>query len=192
MLIALATLALRASGQAMPDTTHPPYAMADVRFMTGMIHHHAQAVLIAGWAKSHGASPSVQTLCDRIVVSQNDEIVIMSRWLADRHQPLPDPTTGHAMMPEMDPSAMMPGMLTGAQLEELDLSRAAKFDELFLTDMIQHHQGALVMVDQLFAQGAGEETTVFKFASGVYADQSTEIARMQKMLAAELFAPSSQ
>jgi len=174
------------------DSAHHAWTKADVAFMSGMIHHHAQAILMAGWAPSHGASSSVQTLCARIIVSQNDEIAIMSRWLADRHQPVPDPNAGHMMMPEMDPSAMMPGMLSSAQLEKLDKARGADFDQLFLTFMIQHHQGAITMVNALFAQGAGEEEPVFKIASGVYADQTTEIARMQKMLAAEMFGPTAQ
>ena len=181
-----------AAAQAAADTTHHAWTKADVAFMSGMIHHHAQAILIAGWAPSHGASPAVQTLCARIIVSQQDEIAIMSRWLSDRHQPVPDPNAAHAMMPEMDPAAMMPGMLTAAQLEKLDKARGADFDQLFLMFMIQHHQGAITMVNALFAQGAGEEEPVFKIASGVYADQTTEIARMQKMLAAELFGPSGR
>ena len=175
--------------QAPPDSAHPLWTKADVAFMSGMIHHHAQAILIAGWAPSHGASPAVQTLCARIVVSQQDEIAIMSKWLSDRHQPVADPNVGHAMMPEMDPSTMMPGMLSAVQLAALDKAHGADFDQLFLTDMIQHHKGALVMVDQLFAQGAGEEEPVFKIASGVQADQTTEIARMQKMLATSMFGP---
>ena len=191
LAVALA-LPAGAAAQAATDTSHHAWTKADVAFMTGMIHHHAQAILMAGWAPSHGASPAVQTLCARIIVSQNDEIAIMSRWLSDRHQPVPDPNAGHMMMPEMDPSAMMPGMLSSAQLEKLDKARGVDFDQLFLTDMIQHHQGAITMVNSLFAQGAGEEEPVFKIASGVYADQTTEIARMQKMLAAELFGPTPQ
>ncbi len=181
-----------AAAQAGADSTHPTFSAADVRFMSGMIHHHAQAILIAGWAPSHGASPSVQTLCARIIVSQQDEIALMQRWLRDHHQTVPDANAPHAMMPEMEPAMMMPGMLTGAQLAELDRARGAEFDRLFLTFMIQHHQGAITMVNQLFAQGAGEENAVFKLASGVYADQTTEIARMQKMLANLLFASPGQ
>jgi uncharacterized protein (DUF305 family) len=176
-----------ATAQAKAANRQPGYVAADVRFMSGMIHHHAQAVLMAGWAPSHDASPSVQTLCERIVVSQRDEITLMRRWLQARHEPVPDSTAAHAMMPEMEPATMMPGMLTGQQLAQLDRARGPEFDRLFLTFMIQHHQGAITMVNQLFGQGAGEQETVFRFASDVYADQSTEIARMQKMLAALLF-----
>jgi uncharacterized protein (DUF305 family) len=91
------------------------------------------------------------------------------------------------MMPGMDHAPLMPGMLTPEQLAQLDRARGPEFDRLFLTFMIQHHQGAITMVNQLFGQGAGEQETVYRFAADVYADQSTEIARMQKMLAALVF-----
>lgn len=191
--LALAVLAaVSAAAQAPPDSSGRDYTAADVRFMTGMIHHHAQAVLMAGWAPTHDASPSLNALCQRIVVGQGDEIVLMQRWLRDRHQPVPDPRSPHAMMPEMDPATMMPGMLTGAQLAQLDGAHGREFDRLFLTFMIQHHKGAITMVNELFGQGAGEQEKVFRFASDVFADQTTEIARMQKMLAALLFQPKSQ
>src|SRR6185437_2466682 len=109
LLLVLATMQPPQPAVTLPDTTRD-YAPADVEFMSGMIYHHAQAILIAGWAKSHGASPSVQTLCDRIVASQVDEINLLSRWLADRHEAVPHPDTAHAMMPEMDGMHMMPGM----------------------------------------------------------------------------------
>ena len=163
------------------------YTPADVHFMSGMIYHHAQAVLIAGWAPTHDASPSLRALCERIVVGQGDEIALMERWLRDRHENVPDLNATHAMMPEMDPATMMPGMLTADQLAQLDRARGKQFDRLFLTFMIQHHKGAITMVNQLFAAGAGEQETVYRFASGVYADQTTEIERMQKMLAPFLF-----
>ena len=172
---------------AKADSGRPPYTEADVRFMTGMIAHHAQAVLIAGWAPSHGASQSVLVLCQRIVVAQNDEIAAMQRWLRERHLPVPsgDPARHDTTMSGMDHSALMPGMLTGAQLTQLDSARGAAFDRLFLTFMIQHHRGALTMVDQLFAApGALQDDLMYKFAADVSADQSTEIERMQKMLAA--------
>jgi len=175
------------AAQAKAGNRQPGYTAADVHFMSGMIHHHAQAVLMAGWAPIHDASPSVRTLCERIVVSQRDEIRLMQRWLQARHEAVPDSTAAHAMMPEMDPATMMPGMLTGDQLARLERARGPEFDRLFLTFMIQHHQGAITMVNQLFGQGAGEQETVFRFASDVFADQTTEIARMQKMLAALVF-----
>ena len=160
--------------------------------MSGMIHHHAQAVLMAGWAPTHGASPALRALCERIVVGQRDEIVLMKRWLEDRHEPVPHaelPDSAHMVMPGMDSSMLMPGMLTAAQLDRLDRARGPEFDRLFLQDMIRHHQGAITMVNQLFAsRGAGEEEPVFRFAANVFADQTTEIERMQRMLADFLLA----
>jgi uncharacterized protein (DUF305 family) len=165
------------------NSARAAYTEADVRFMSGMIHHHAQALVMAGWAPTHGASPSVQALCERIVVGQGDEIALIQRWLRDRHEPVPQMDSTHHMTAGMDHAMMMPGMLTAEQMSRLDGARGPAFDRLFLTSMIEHHKGALTMVDQLFAsQGAGEEEGVFRFASDVYADQSTEIDRMQRML----------
>jgi uncharacterized protein (DUF305 family) len=170
------------------------YVQADVDFMTGMIHHHSQAVLIAGWATTHGASDPMIRLTERIVVGQNDEIGLMQRWLRDRQQQVPEADTAYAHhmgmmdhdMPGMDHSMMnMPGMLSPAQLDSLDKARGPVFDRLFLNYMIQHHRGAIVMVDKLFGtEGAGQDETTFRLASDIYADQTTEIDRMQKMLAA--------
>jgi uncharacterized protein (DUF305 family) len=144
--------------------------------MTGMIHHHAQAVLIAGWAPTHDASQSLRALCERIVVGQRDEIALASRWLQERHEEVPETGMDHHAM-------MMPGMLTAEQLEQLDRARGAEFDRLFLTFMIQHHQGAITMVEQLLsAQGAAQDGPVFRFAADVNADQTTEIDRMTRML----------
>ncbi len=173
----------------MAAATHgiPPFTDADVHFMTGMIGHHAQAVLMAGWAPSHGASPSVAGLCERIVVAQRDEIGLMSRWLGDRKLPIPSADASHDMMPgmAMDHSHMMPGMLTAEQLIALDKARGKDWDRLFLKDMIQHHQGALQMVDQLFSSnGAAQDDAMYKFATDVSADQNTEIDRMNSMLTA--------
>ncbi len=156
---------------------------ADVRFMRGMIDHHAQALLIGQWAPTHGASAEVRRLAERIVVSQRDEIELMRTWLADRGLAAPDsaPTATHAH----GPGALMPGMLSAAQLAALDAARDAAFDTLFLTLMIQHHHGALTMVRELFASpGAGQDQALFGFASDVLADQTTEIARMRQLLVA--------
>ena len=156
---------------------------ADVRFMSGMIVHHAQALLMAGWAPTHDASAAVRLLCDRIIASQNDEIAFMQRWLRERQQPVPDAMAGHSM-PGMD-RALLPGMLTPDQLAQLDAARGSEFDRLFLAFMIQHHQGALTMVQQLLATpGAAQDGVVFQFSAGVSADQSAEIDRMSRMLAA--------
>jgi uncharacterized protein (DUF305 family) len=191
-LIAVTAIASITAG-ALPAQAARDYTPADVQFMSGMIYHHTQALLMAGWAPSHGASASVRTLCERIIASQKDEIAWMSRWLSDRHEAVPHPEPEHMMMPGMgmDSTHMMPGMLSADQLAQLNAARGEKFDELFLTFMIQHHQGAITMVNNLFAAGAGEENPVYKIASGVFADQTTEIERMQKMLVAEMFAPTT-
>lgn len=181
-----------AAAQTQPDSTRRDYTAADAQFMAGMIYHHAQALLMAGWAPSHDASPSLQALCARIMVGQGDEIVMMQRWLRDRREAVPDVSGAHGGMPGMDQPVMMPGMLTADQLADLDRARGPEFDRLFLTYMIQHHRGAITMVNQLFAQSAGEQEKVYRFASGVFADQTTEIARMQKMLATLLFQPTGQ
>jgi uncharacterized protein (DUF305 family) len=171
-----------AAAQDVAPPARRPHTAADVSFMSGMIVHHTQAVVIAGWAPSHGASPAVQRLCERIVVGQQDEIAILRRWLVDRGEPVPTAdSSDHAMHHPPD----MPGMLSPEELAQLDSARGPAFDRLFLTLMIAHHRGALVMVDGLLAaQGAGQDETVFRIASDVHADQSTEIRRMQQMLAA--------
>ncbi len=163
-----------------------PYSDADVDFMAGMIPHHAQAVVMAGWAPSHGARKDVAILCERIVVGQRDEIALMQDWLRDRGQTVPDATsTRHKMkMNGVEHEMLMPGMLTDEEMAALDRARGPEFDRLFLIGMIKHHQGAIDMVDVLFkAYGAAQDETVFKFASDVYADQSIEIDRMTEMLA---------
>jgi uncharacterized protein (DUF305 family) len=150
-----------------------------------MIHHHAQAIVMARWAPTHGASPAVQRLADRIINAQLDEIGTMQSWLRDRRQPVPQATPGGVMMNMggMQHEMLMPGMLTDAQMKELDSARGPDFDRLFLKYMIQHHQGAVSMVKELFdTYGAGIDDTVFKFASDVNVDQTTEIARMEKLL----------
>jgi len=183
-----------AIAQARADSVRNPYTAADVYFMSGMISHHAQALLMAGWAPSHGASAAVQTLCARIVNGQKDEIATMQTWLADRRQPVPEarPTGMKMMMGGVEHTMLMPGMLTAGQLEQLDQARGTEFDRLFLTFMIQHHRGALSMVKDLFASnGAGQDEVVFKLASGINVDQETEIARMERMLIASLPASST-
>jgi len=161
----------------------PASNAADVAFMSGMIVHHAQAVLIAGWAPAHGASPAVRALCERIVVGQRDEMAVMQRWLRERQQPVPAADPHGPMMPGMDHSMLMPGMLTQEQLTQLDGARGPDFDRLFLTLMIQHHRGALTMVRDLVDKpGAAREGLLFQVASDVSADQTGEIDRMTRML----------
>ena len=192
MLSALAAAAC-ATAPAHPAAPPPPpphpsqpartYTAADVAFMAGMIAHHAQAVLIAGWAHAHGAGSDLRALCARIVVGQRDEIAAMQRWLAERHEPVPDADPRGHMMPGMDHAVLMPGMLTEEQLARLDSVQGPDFDRLFLTDMIQHHRGALTMVRALIdTPRAARDGLLFQVASDISADQTAEIDRMTRML----------
>jgi uncharacterized protein (DUF305 family) len=176
----------------------PRYTAADVQFMQGMIGHHAQAIVMANMAPTHDASPQVSLFCKKILRSQSDEIDLMQTWLRDHGEPVPDaadPHGGHAGHAGMDMSMgdhsmgghemLMPGMLTREQLAQLDRARGKEFDRLFLTFMIQHHEGALTMVKTLFdSPGAGQTPEIFGYATGVDADQRAEIERMKGMLAA--------
>ena len=168
-----------------PGLGRLPYSNADVDFMAGMIPHHAQAVIMAGWAPTHGAREDVAILCARMTVEQRDEIALMQTWLRDRGQTVPDATsTRHKMvMNGVEHDMLMPGMLTDKEMAALDGARGPAFDRLFLTGMIKHHQGAIDMVDALFkSYGAAQDDTVYRFASDVLADQSIEIDRMHAML----------
>lgn len=177
-----------AIARARADSARLPYTEADIAFMTGMISHHAQAITMAKWAPTHGASPAVQRLCERIINAQQDEILTMQSWLRDRRQPVPAPDPAGGGMAMMMGGAMhtmlMPGMLTPEQMKELDAAHGTDFDFLFLTLMIRHHRGAVSMVKDLFStDGAAQDEVVFKFANDVNVDQTTEIARMMTMLA---------
>jgi uncharacterized protein (DUF305 family) len=173
------------SARARADSVRHPYTQADVDFMSHMIGHHAQALVMAGWAPTHGAGASVRILAERIINAQQDEIATMQRWLGDRGKPVPEARPMKMMMNGVEHEMLMPGMLTEAQMRELDQAKGPEFDRLFLTYMIQHHRGAVSMVKDLFGtNGAAQDETVFKFANDVNVDQSTEIARMERMLAA--------
>jgi uncharacterized protein (DUF305 family) len=175
----------RGIARARADSARLPYVRADIEFMTGMVPHHAQAIAMAKLAPTRGASPAILRLTGRIINAQEDEIVLMQQWLADRRQPVPeaDPRGMKMVMGGHEMMHLMPGMLSQAQMDSLDRARGPQFDRLFLVYMIQHHRGAVSMVDALFASpGAGQDETVFKFASDVHTDQSTEIARMERML----------
>jgi len=169
-----------------PTLGRLPYSDADVDFMSGMIPHHAQAVIMAGWAPSHGARHDVAVLCERIVVGQRDEIHLMQGWLRDRGLPVPDEhsTRHHMKMPNgMEHDMLMPGMLSDEEMAALDRSRGPEFDRLFLEGMIKHHQGAIDMVEVLNkSYGGAQDETVFKFSNDVFADQNIEIDRMKQML----------
>ena len=192
LLIVMATAACSATAhrstlapaaQAKADSGRPPYTAADVHFVAGMIGHHAQAIQMAGWAPMHGASAAVRTLCERIVVAQNDEIAFAQRWLREHNEFVPPADPRGHIMPGMDHPMLMPGMLTPDQMAQLDAARGREFDRLFLTFMIQHHQGAITMVAQLLAApGAAQDGPIFRFAADVNADQTTEIDRMSRML----------
>lgn len=160
---------------ALPATGGAGYTAGDVRFMQNMIGHHAQAITMAAMAPSHGASANVLKLAQKIDISQRDEIAMMKHWLTARQQAVPADHAAHAMM--------MPGMLSAAQLAQLDAARGGEFDRLFLGFMIRHHQGALQMVQELFAtSGAGQDSDIFRFATDVDADQRDEIYVMQTLL----------
>lgn len=168
-----------------PDLVRGPYNKADVEFMQGMIPHHAQAVVMAKMAKTHGASEAVRILSERIIVAQSDEITFMRNWLRDRGQMVPAAGATHHKhtMNGVTHNMLMPGMLSPEEMAALEKARGAEWDRLFLVGMIKHHEGALKMVDDLFeSYGALQDDEMFKFASDVYADQTTEIDFMQKML----------
>lgn len=173
---------------AWPERPRQPYSAADVHFMSGMIPHHAQAVLIAGWSATRNARADVRVLCERIVVAQTDEIDLMRSWLRGRGEPVPDADATHLRMTMdgVEHDMLMPGMLTEAELAQLESAQGPEFDRLFLGFMIRHHEGAIAMVDQLFGSyGAAQDDFVYKLASDIYADQTTEIDRMLQMLDAQ-------
>ncbi len=169
---------------ASTKATLPPRSQADVEFMQGMITHHAQAVEMTALIASHTENGELRLLGARISSSQSDEIKFMRRWLAARGERV---SIAKAGMPGMDmtrePMALMPGMLTPEQMEALRKAKGAEFDGLFLTGMIQHHDGALAMVKSLFdTAGAGQDAELFNFATDVDTGQRAEIRIMQAML----------
>jgi uncharacterized protein (DUF305 family) len=164
--------------------TLPPRSQADVVFMQGMIMHHSQAVEMTALIASHTQNKDLRSLGAKISSSQSDEIKFMQRWLAARGEQLSMAMPG---MPDMDmsgkPMALMPGMLTPEQMDALRKSKDAEFDRLFLTGMIQHHNGALIMVKDLFdTAGAGQDADLFNFATDADNTQRAEIRIMQAML----------
>lgn len=188
------SVAAQAASGSRPDSSASgvPYVAADVAFMQGMIAHHTQALAMVALIPSRTTRQDMRSLGQRISISQHDEIALMETWLKDNHQQVPVLDTvgdmaGHSMMgPGMQMSDMlMPGMLTTQQMDSLAAATGPAFERLFLVGMIQHHQGAIVMVKKLFATpGAGQSPAVFRFASDVEADQTAEIRRMQALLAA--------
>ena len=199
-VVAVVLAAVEATALPAQRPVAPPhdYTQADVDFVQGMIIHHAQAVVMSDWAPARTTRPNLLILCKRIALSQRDEITMMQHWLEERHLAVPDPLhmlhpsagpihdTSGMDMPGMDMGAhpmMMSGMLTAAQMRELEAAHGAEFDRLYLTGMIRHHQGALDMVAALFATpGSGQQPDLFNFATDVDAGQRAEMARMQAML----------
>ena len=146
--------------------------------MQGMIGHHRQAVEMTALIAARTSRADIQMLGKRIEASQVDEIKMMDDWLRARGEPVPDPHAHHAA-----DARLMPGMLTAEEMKRLSDSQGGEFDRLFLEFMIRHHEGALVMVEELFASdGAGQQSDIFAFASDVDADQRMEISRMTAML----------
>ena len=163
---------------AASDLSKVRFTPADVRFMQGMIGHHAQAVEMVALLATRTRREDMKLLAKRIELSQVDEMAMMRQWLEARHQSLPDPHAHH-----VHAAALMPGMLTPEQMAALGQASGGQFDRLFLEGMIRHHEGALTMVQELFATaGAGQESEIYAFASDVDADQRMEIDRMRGML----------
>ncbi len=166
----------------VPLLPRPPVTAADITFMQDMLAHHSQALVMAVLVPARSTRRDLNTLAERIIASQKGEISIMKQWLRDHDAVVPD-SGAHMHSGMVMPS--MPGMLSAAQLDQLRAANGTEFERLFLQFMIQHHSGAIVMVDKLFATyGAGQDDFMFKFASDVAADQESEIARMESMLGA--------
>ncbi len=186
----------------LDDLQGASYTEADVSFMQGMIHHHAQALQMTSLIRERTTTRAIEQMGLRMEISQGDEISIMERWLRDRGLDVPTwsattpahsmhhGTPGHEMMDHAamdhgDEHAMMSGMLTPEQMAQLEAARGRDFDRLFLELMIQHHEGALTMVMDLYnSPGAAQESTVYQFASEIDADQAIEIGRMRELLEA--------
>jgi uncharacterized protein (DUF305 family) len=162
------------------DLSKIRHTEADVRFMQGMIAHHAQALEMCALLTSRTGREDMRLLAKRIELSQADEIAMMRSWLEARAEEVPDPHAHHA-----HGATLMPGMLTSEEMARLSEAQGEEFDRLFLEFMIKHHDGALIMVEQLFSTpGAGQDSEIFTFASDVVADQQMEIDRMRGMLSA--------
>jgi len=171
------------SAAELAADVRPKYTRADVDFMQGMIGHHAQALEMTALVEERTTRPDLRMLARRIDVSQRDEILLMQTWLRDRGEMAPA-ASSHAMHHGHEPGHLMPGMLSPEQMEQLKASTGDVFYRLFLEFMIAHHEGALTMVETLFASaGAGQDTDVYRFAADVDVDQRMEIDRMRQMIA---------
>jgi uncharacterized protein (DUF305 family) len=166
---------------SVPKSETQGYTDADVKFMQGMIHHHSQALVMVRMIGTHTKTPELAAMGQKIQLSQSGEIQAMTEWLATRKQSVPMMMADGIVMDHGD-MAPMPGMLTPEQMKALDAARGAKFDELFLTGMIQHHKGALKMVADLRDAGGGKELNIGDFLNEVDNDQRMEIVRMYGLL----------
>jgi uncharacterized protein (DUF305 family) len=163
--------------RAAADLSQISHTPAEIQFMQGMIGHHAQALEMTALIPSRTSSKDLLLLGQRIEISQADEIRMMTGWLEARGQPGPDAHAHHAG------AGSMPGMLSPAEMDRLRAAQGAEFDRLFLELMIKHHEGAVTMVENLFASsGAGQQSDIFAFATDVDTDQRMEIDRMAAML----------
>ena len=181
------------SARQAADLSQIRDTVADVRFMQGMIGHHAQALEMTALVPSRTPREDLQLLANRLEISQADEIQMMREWLTARGAQLLDPHAHHPQAGQAgqggeggegrDGANLMPGMLTAGEMRALAAAKGADFERLFLEFMIKHHEGALTMVAELFsAKGAGQQSDIFTFASDVDADQRMEIERMGGML----------
>jgi uncharacterized protein (DUF305 family) len=172
--------------RTLPSSTRatlPPHSPADVQFMQGMIMHHSQAVEMTALIESRTENKEVRSLGERISHSQADELRFMKRWLEARGEPASPPMHHTPGMDMASHQMTMPGMLTTKQMDALKKAKGEEFDRLFLKGMIQHHQGALIMVKNLFdTAGAGQDAELFNFATDVDSGQRAEIRIMQTML----------
>ena len=162
-----------AAAEAAAAAVASAYGSADVAFVQGMIHHHAQAIEMVALVADRAAHPDIAVLAERLGIGQADEIAQMERWLSERGEPLGGDHSGHAM----------PGLLTDVELAALAASTGAAFDEAFLVAMSRHHQGAVEMVAALFAAGGGTETSLATLANHIASEQQVEISRMTALLA---------
>lgn len=182
-----ATAQTDSTGADVAEEARPTHTPADAAFMQGMIPHHAQALDMTALVPTRSSRRDMLLLAERIEVAQGDEIAWMQRWLRDRQEDVPAFDAAHAHHGAHGHEALMPGMLTPAQLAQLAAASGPEFDRLFLEFMIRHHEGALVMVDDLLSSpGAAQATEVYRFASDIDADQRADIKRMKAMLEAPL------
>jgi len=166
------------SAAAATDLSKVDYTGADIKFMQGMIGHHAQALEMVELLKTRSASDDLKKLALRIELSQDDEIKMMQHWVEARGQQAPNRMAMHA-----HGATLMPGMLSPDEMQQLEKTKGGEFDRLFLEGMIKHHSGALTMVKELLdTPGAAQESEVFAFVSDVESDQRMEIDRMGAML----------